>query len=71
MTIADYEKLVEGKTCRFHNKPMPLPSKIDHYAHAGGYTVEGFDMKQWLSVHCDACGYDWSISKLGIPREGE
>ena len=69
MKITDYEKMLEGKTCRWHNAPVKLPQKIDSYDHSGGYTVEGFDQKQWLSVRCVECSYDWSIWKLGIPRE--
>lgn len=42
---------------------------IEHYPHDGGWTVEGLDGKRWLYRHCDKCGYDWSISRLGVPRD--
>lgn len=69
MKLSDYEKLLEGKTCRFHIHPPKIPAKIKSYDHDGGYTVEGFEKKQWLYVTCKSCGYDWSVWKLGIPRE--
>lgn len=68
MRIGDYEKLLEGKTCRWHEKPVTLPTEIKTYDHEDGYTVEGFKRKQWLYVTCSDCGYDWSIWKLGIDR---
>jgi hypothetical protein len=42
---------------------------IDMYEHDGGYLTlddDGTPMKerQWLSVHCDKCGYDYSIVHL-------
>lgn len=42
---------------------------IEYYPHDGGWTVEGFSEKQWLYRHCDKCGYDWAIWKLGVPKD--
>ena len=66
MTIADYEKLLEGKKCRWHQEPIALPTKLKSYDHDGGYVVEGFEKKQWLYLTCESWGYDWSIRKLGV-----
>lgn len=43
-------------------------SVLDHYSHAEGWEVEGFDEKQWLSITCLKCRVSWPLDKLGIPR---
>ena len=42
---------------------------IKQYPHSEGWTVQGFEEKQWLYVTCPKCGYDWAIWKLGVKRE--
>ena len=37
---------------------------IESYDHDGGIPVQGFKEKQWVYVHCDACGYDWALWKI-------
>lgn len=64
-THADYLALVLTHDCRWCGKR--LPKKIDQYPHSDGWPVVGEEKKQWLSIHC-GCGYDWSLSKLGVPR---
>ena len=66
MKLSDYEKLIDGKVCRWCL--APLPAVVQSYPHDGGRPVEGMDGLQWLSVHCDRCEYDWALWKLGIPR---
>jgi hypothetical protein len=46
-----------------------LPEEIDAYPHDDGWWVEGESTKMWLSIHCQKCGYDWSLWKLGVSRE--
>jgi hypothetical protein len=36
------------------------------YDHSGGIAVPGFEEPQWFYVHCFECGYDMSITHLGI-----
>ena len=64
--LEDYEKLVEGKRCRWCG--TELPPKIEYYAHPGGWEVEGFPTLLWLYVTCPKCNYDWALWKLGISR---
>ncbi len=66
MNINDYKKMVEGKSCRWCE--YVLPSEVRHYNHLGGRKVAGFDQRQWLSVRCSRCSYDWSLEKLGVAR---
>ena len=66
MRLEDYEKLVEGKKCRWCG--AELPAKVEHYPHGDGWEVEGFQQKQWLYVVCPRCGYSWALWKLGISR---
>jgi hypothetical protein len=39
------------------------PPTIDLYDHGHGWAI-GLDRDQWVSLHCDACGYDTSLNKL-------
>ena len=39
---------------------------IEMYPHDGGWRVDGYEKRQWLSSHCRKCHYDWSLWKLGI-----
>ena len=41
---------------------------LEHYSHAEGWLVEGFDTRQWLSIKCLKCNLSWSLDKLGIPQ---
>jgi hypothetical protein len=70
LTLEDYSKLIKIKRCRWCDTPLPIQD-IDHYPHQYGWTVRGFDEKQWLSVRCPKCRYEWSLWKLGVPREKE
>lgn len=42
---------------------------IFSYDHDGGWTLNGFKHKQWVYLHCFACGNDAAIWKLGVARE--
>jgi hypothetical protein len=66
VNIKDYERMVQGKSCRWCE--YVLPSEVRHYNHMGGWQVVGFQQRQWLSVRCDRCSYDWSLEKLGVAR---
>lgn len=39
-------------------------TNIKAYPHEGGIHVEDREGKQWVYVHCSACGYDWALWKL-------
>lgn len=47
-------------------KPLPMRVRIDRAAHPYGWEVEGFEERQWLSAHCEECGYSNSFWMLGI-----
>jgi hypothetical protein len=36
------------------------------YDHDGGIDTPGFEAPQWFYIHCFECGYDTSITHLGI-----
>lgn len=63
--LADYEKLVKEKKCRWCEGEL---GPIEHYPHGAGWEVEGFDEKQWLYKKCLRCKYDWALWKIGVPR---
>ena len=44
-----------------HNLP------IYGYTHPEGWNIR--NGKYWLWVHCPKCGHDWSLWKLGVPRD--
>lgn len=67
MTIHDYEQQIERAVCRWCS--TKLPSVIQMYPHSDGWTIEGMSERQWLYVHCVKCEYDWSLWKLGVPRD--
>ena len=66
LTLQEYAALVKRKKCRWCKRR--LSSRVDHYDHAGGWEVNGFQRKQWLYVICTGCGYQWNLSKLGITK---
>ncbi len=66
MNKGNYAKMVEGVTCRWCSSP--LPTEIQNYDHDGGWQLEGCSLRQWLYVECRKCGHQWSLAKLGIPR---
>ncbi len=65
-TLKEYAELVKGKKCNWCNGD--LNETVDAYEHSSGWEVKGFPTKQWLSVRCENCDYDWSLWKLGIDR---
>ena len=69
LTLDEILERVPEKTCKWCSHR--LNRVIDHYPHSGGYWVKGFTEKQWLSMECSNCGYEWSLWKLGFPRESQ
>lgn len=67
MNSTEYLELCNIDYCNWCG--MILNNHIDMYPHRDGWTVVGYTEKQWLSRHCSQCGYDWSLNKLGVPRE--
>lgn len=45
------------------------PFPIEHCNHPGGYHLPGFGKPQWAWLHCDSCGHDMSLGKLGVTQE--
>lgn len=66
-TMEEYRAMIAGKTCKWDGKP--LSSFVDFYDHRDGWRVAGMEGRWWLSVRCTHCGYDWSLNKLGVPRD--
>jgi hypothetical protein len=56
-----------GDLCRSCGETLDM-TRVDAYDHNGGWLILGDMPKQWLSIKCDACGYEVSLSKLGVPR---
>lgn len=65
-TLEEYRLAVTVDVCRWCNTDITEQS-IDTYEHDGGWIVEGFDEKQWLSIQCPSCGYEWALWKIGVP----
>jgi hypothetical protein len=66
LTLREYAALVKGKSCRWCK--TRLRAWVNHYDHAGGWRVAGFEQKQWLYTVCPRCKYQWNLRKLGIHR---
>jgi len=66
-TLEEYKKMIERFTCQWCGIDLS-DQPIDCYPHEGGWNVNGFEEKQWLSIQCPGCGYDWSLWKLGVDR---
>ena len=64
MTMADYQELLIGVTCRWCDHKVELTGPVEGYKHSGGFVVEGQKEKQWLFTVCPGCGYGWSLIKL-------
>jgi len=42
--------------------------KVDMYEHDGGWVIAKGTPRHWLSIKCSSCGYEVSLTKLGVPR---
>jgi len=66
-SLSDYQDTVKHLTnWKCPNCGGRLGPKLDRYDHDGGWLVEGFERRQWLSIKCAGCHYDWSLWKLGV-----
>jgi hypothetical protein len=66
-TLEDYRRLVKVEKCRWCGTNF-AGLDVRAYDHDGGWRVAGKSQRQWLYIHCRGCGYDWNLSKLGVPR---
>lgn len=66
-SAADYLDQCTITKCN-HCGTALFPAKLEHYTHAFGWPLHGFDEKQWLYVVCPKCKYQWALWKLGVPR---
>lgn len=68
LSLQEYKKLIEGKTCRWCG--TELTGELNYYKHDNGWEVAEFDNRQWLYVTCpnSKCQYDWALWKLGVSR---
>ena len=67
MTSNQYMNLCTVDDCQWCG--TMLNKNVDLYPHRDGWLVTGYNERQWLSRHCSKCGYDWSLNKLGVPRQ--
>jgi hypothetical protein len=66
-TLGDYQDTVKHLTnWKCPNCQERLGPQIDRYDHDGGWLVAGFERRQWLSIKCSGCHYEWSLWKLGV-----
>ena len=63
LNLEDYAKRLENAKCPCCGGSL-AGKWIEMYPHDGGWDVEGYTRKQWLSVRC--CRMDWSLWKIGI-----
>jgi len=63
-SIIQYQEELIGKYCIYCGCDLSTRG-VRSYNHSGGYEVEGYEEKQWLSVIC-GCQYEWSFVKLGL-----
>ena len=73
-TLEEYRQNILIDECQWCGARGLSDQRIDNYDHDGGWSVVGFYhfgqiRRQWLSVRCSGCGHDWSLSKLGVPRQ--
>lgn len=63
-TEDDYFGMIQ-KVMRCPTCGTPLSEGFrDWYVHQGGRLLRGYKEKQWLFIHCNGCGYGWSLWKL-------
>lgn len=67
-TLTEYAAMAARRRCNgpCGGKQLPLRVQIDHASNPFGWLVEGFEERQWLTAHCEECGYGNSFWKLGI-----
>jgi len=76
-TLEAYRILIDKDatcTCHHWKRGVDSPQQlaylpIQKYDHDGGWNVLGYKNRQWLYVTCPKCGYEWSLWKLGVPRD--
>jgi hypothetical protein len=53
-------------SCFCGNKDLLTDEIRGYHPHAEGWPLQG--TRVWLYVHCNKCEHDWSLNKLGVPR---
>jgi hypothetical protein len=61
--LSHYQNLVDQTPCPECGNQL---ERIEGYNHSGGWLVEGYSTRQWLSAKCTKCRYDFSLWKIGI-----
>jgi len=69
METREYQEAIKEDVCKWCGYRGLSKLPVDMYPHENGWTVAGELERQWLSVRCPKCDYDWSLWKLGVPRE--
>ena len=68
-SLGDYEAEIEIHKCMLCGSPLDTRSEnMKMFPNPGGWCVNGYDVKQWIYIVCDRCGYQWSLQKLGVSR---
>ena len=62
--LDDVVKEVIGKKCVRCEEPIGQSMEIGFYPHKGGWFVKSLNMKVWIYVVCQNCGYRNSLGKL-------
>lgn len=65
--IRKYVEQIKDFRCRWCGADLE-DEPVHGYDHSDGWSVEGFQEKQWLFIVCPQCRYEWSIWKLGVGR---
>jgi len=63
LALENYKEQLKLTKCVCCGKELPL-TYADIYDHDGGWFICNAIPKQWISFHCDRCGYDNSLNKL-------
>ena len=75
-TLDAYRKKITNHSCVTCGTNLDTENAdFDHYDHDGGWLVWtgtrtecGIWKKWWLSIRCEKCGYENSLTKLGVPQ---
>ena len=68
--IDGHAKMMTVDKCGCDTALSTSYDNIKHYPHSGRWLVKGlfYCDKLWLCIHCDKCGYNWTLWKLGVPK---
>lgn len=66
-SLQQYVAQATSDLCVSCGATLPMDN-VDMYEHDGGWVIAKGTPRHWLSIKCRNCGYEVSLTKLGVQR---